>query len=127
MAVKIHNPAKLDLSFYRNDHVDFNIAILDETGGGIDLATKYDEATLQVKVSSQAASSVLQITHDGDPATTGKLTLEDGYIRVQAPIAVLDIQPLNYVYDIEFRNSIDGSRRTYVYGAWKISNDITRL
>jgi hypothetical protein len=112
MIVAVYN-----IQAYQADTLRFFVDFF-EDGNPYDL-TQFSEWKMQVKKTPAATLSYIDLSlGDGLSISSNRMNIEVSKER-------MNIDPLNYVYDIE-GNNVGGDRKTILQGAFNIEADVTR-
>jgi len=108
----------LDLSMYRNDTLDMDIAFTDVDDNDVPAST-FTSAECHVR-RSRGDSPDLEFT-----TADGSIVLTDGNIKLVKAAAQTDVSGGKYIYDIEFILAGNSQVVTPIVGTWIISDDRT--
>lgn len=134
----IGEPAELNLTHWRNDSIDdFEIEITHKSGplkGQVVDLSIYDEVLMQIKRDTESTSSEIEFSRaassilwsvDAGGIETGDGS--DGIIVLRANMTAMEaLGDGEFVYDIQFTNTTDSKRNTFVFGTIVVKKDRSR-
>jgi len=108
----------LDITMYRNDTLDIDIAFTDSNDANVP-ASAFASARCQVRKSRSSSPILTFLTSDGS------MVLTDGNINLNKAVGSTDLQEGINIYDIEFTLASTSQIVTPIKGQWTITDDRT--
>lgn len=91
------------------------------TVGGAAMTSALSSVRMQVRTTANASTASLSLTSGG-----GDITIDDAAAwGITVDPFTISLSARDYVYDLEFTDA-GGTIRTYLFGKWRIEQDVTR-